>query len=349
MNASLAIAMCILLEDIMFIDRITIKCFAGKGGNGAIAWRREKYIPKGGPFGGNGGKGGSVILQADHNVYSLDWFHFKRLIRAKNGGAGGTNCKIGKNGEDLILKVPCGTLVKDTKTDEVLFDFVDNGQTFILCKGGRGGKGNHSFRSPTNQAPNIATPGVEGEEKEVELELKLIADIGLVGFPNAGKSTLLSRLTFARVKIAAYPFTTLQPNLGYLNLGEGKKILLADIPGIIEGAHKNRGLGFEFLRHIERTKALIYVVEASTYAEKSPIDDFNTLHNELKAYDPKLIKRPFVIALNKCDLEGAETSIEEFKSHFSKYKKNIHVISAEHGDGLKELKSAIDAMLLVDN
>lgn len=324
----------------MFIDRVTIQCIAGKGGNGTIAWRREKFIPKGGPSGGNGGKGGSVILEADHNVYSLDWFHYKRIISAKNGGAGGSNCRIGKNGEDVILKVPCGTLIKNPSTNEVLHDLTTHGERIIFCKGGRGGKGNYVFRSPTHQAPNIATPGADGEEKEVELELKLIADVGLVGFPNAGKSTLISQLTFARVKIGAYPFTTLHPNLGYL-YHEGRKILLADIPGIIEGAHQNKGLGFEFLRHIERTKALIFVLEAYAYEGKSAVTDFRALLSELEAYDPKLIDRPFLIALNKCDLEDAESTVAEFMESYPEYASRTHVISAERGDGCDVLKKAI--------
>jgi GTPase len=328
----------------MFIDRLKVECIAGKGGNGVVAWRREKYIPKGGPSGGNGGKGGSVILQADHNVFSLDWFTYKRIIRAESGGAGGSNCKQGKNGEDLILKIPCGTLLKDGQTGEVLHDFTKDGEQFLLCKGGKGGKGNFVFRSPTNQAPNIATMGVEGEGRAIELELKLIADIGFVGFPNAGKSSLLKRLADVGVKIAPYPFTTLQPNLGYLYYNDGVRVLLADIPGIIEGAHSNRGLGFEFLRHIERTKALIYVLDAAAIDGRNPLDDFKVLRDELKKYDPELLKRPSLILLNKCDMEDSELYIQEFKKKKPKGVQ-VRVISAERGDGCDDLKDEMRALL----
>lgn len=325
----------------MFIDRVTVRCIAGAGGNGAIAWRREKYIPKGGPAGGNGGKGGSIVLQADHNVYSLDWFTYKRILKASNGGRGEGACRQGKNGEDLIIKIPCGTLLKDAQTKEILFDFTQDGETFILCKGGKGGKGNHSFRSPTNRAPNIATPGKEGEEKEVELELKLIADVGFVGMPNAGKSTLIKKLANVSVKIAAYPFTTLQPNLGYLYFEGGTRLLLADIPGIIEGAHANRGLGFEFLRHIERTKALIFVLDAAAIDGRSPTSDFRVLRRELEVYDPVLLERPFLIVLNKCDLEDAALHMKEFHSEFPEYKALTYEVSAERGDGIEALKETL--------
>jgi GTPase len=325
----------------MFVDRITVLCKAGKGGNGVIAWRREKFIPKGGPAGGNGGKGGSIVLESDVNASSLDWFKNRRILKAKDGQAGGSNCKQGKNGPELVLKVPCGTLLKDSKTQEVIFDFTEPGQTFILCKGGKGGKGNWCFRSPTNQAPNICTPGQPGQEQEVELELKLIADVGFIGFPNAGKSTLISSLCNVEVRIAAYPFTTLQPNLGFISYKGGKRILVADIPGIIEGAHRNRGLGFEFLRHIERTKVLIFVLDAAGYDARSPLEDFEVLQKELSEYDPNLLKRPFLIALNKCDLEDSSLFIEEFKKKYSKHLPAIFCISALSGDGLKEVREEV--------
>ena len=330
----------------MFIDRVKVQCIAGKGGNGVVAWRKEKYIPKGGPAGGNGGKGASIYLQADHNVFALDWFAYKRIITAQNGASGGGGCRQGRNGEDLIIKIPCGTLVKDAHTQEVIYDFTTDGESFKLCQGGKGGKGNHVFRSPTNQAPNIATAGVEGEEKEVELELKLIADIGLIGFPNAGKSRLLKQLADVGVKIAAYPFTTLQPNLGYLYFADGSRSLLADIPGIIEGAHQNRGLGFEFLRHIERTKALIYVIDAAAIDGRSPLEDFKVLRAELEAYDPILLQRPFLIALNKCDVEESALYIEEFLKEIPQ-SFPVFVISAELGDGCEKLKATIKEMALV--
>ncbi len=325
----------------MFIDRVTVDCIAGKGGNGVIAWRREKYIPKGGPSGGNGGNGGSVILQADNNASSLEWFANSRICKAKSGGQGAGGCKQGKTGENLILKVPCGTLVKDAQSKEVLYDLTVHGEQVVLCKGGKGGKGNFVFRSSTNRAPNICTPGTEGEEKKVELELKLIADVGLVGYPNAGKSTLISTLANRNVEIAAYPFTTLHPNIGIMRYDNQERILIADIPGIIEGAHQNKGLGLEFLRHIERTKALLFVIDISGWEGRLPIDDFAVLSKELLAYDPSLLKRPFLIVLNKIDLEGAEAHAKDFIDAFEKYKDRIVTISAAGGEGCQELKEAI--------
>lgn len=325
----------------MFIDRIKIQCIAGKGGNGVIAWRREKYIPKGGPSGGNGGNGGSVILQADNNSSSLEWFANSRICKAKNGVQGAGGCKQGGNGENLVLKVPCGTLVKDAATGDLLYDLTTDGEKVVLCKGGKGGKGNFVFRSATNRAPNICTPGTPGEEKEVELELKLIADIGLVGFPNAGKSTLLSTIANRDVQIGAYPFTTLHPNIGVVRYPDKSRVLLADIPGIIAGASQNRGLGLEFLRHIERTKMLIFVIDVSGWEQRQPIDDFAVLQKELREYDPSLLKRPFFIVLNKIDLEGAQEHADEFIQAFPKYKDRIFTISAQGGLGLDALKEAI--------
>lgn len=254
-------------------------------------------------------------------------------------GAGG--CKQGKNGENLILKLPCGTLVKDAGTKEVLFDLTTHGQKATLCQGGKGGKGNYVFRSSTNRAPNICTPGTEGEVKGVELELKLIADVGLVGFPNAGKSTLISTLANRNVSIGAYPFTTLHPNIGQIRYDDIAPIFIADIPGIIEGAHQNKGLGLEFLRHIERTKMLIYVIDISGFEGRTGIEDFEILQKELKEYDPNLLMRPFLIALNKIDLEGSADHIEAFTTRFKRYKDKTFAISAESNLGCSELKSAI--------
>lgn len=333
----------------MFVDRVTLRLVAGKGGNGIVAWRREKYIPKGGPCGGNGGRGGSVILQADTQTYSLEWFRNRRILKAENGKAGGPNLQQGGGGEDLVLKVPCGTLVKDSKTGETLFDLTDDKQKFIICKGGRGGRGNDSFKTPTHQAPNFSTDGTEGEEAEVELELKLIADVGLVGFPNAGKSTLLSALAHVRVKIAPYPFTTLQPNLGYIQFEDYSRTCIADIPGIIEGAHRNKGLGFEFLRHIERTKLLIYVLDASGIDGRNPVDDYITLRNELTTYNPELAARPYLIALNKIDTEESVDHIAAFKKEFRKEKDHIFCISALNKDGLSNLKEHIYQLVRAEN
>jgi GTP-binding protein len=325
----------------MFVDRVILQCAAGKGGDGVIAWRREKYIPKGGPSGGNGGKGGSITLQADENVPSLEWFANRRIIKAQNGAQGAGGCKQGKNGQDLILKVPCGTLVRDAKTNKVLFDLTKNQETELLCRGGKGGKGNFSFRSSTNRAPNIATPGQEGESCEVELELKLIADVGLVGFPNAGKSTLISTLAKREVHIASYPFTTLQPNIGIIRAGEDIQIFIADIPGIIEGAHRNRGLGLEFLRHIERTRILLFVLDASGFEGRSPADDFTVLRRELELYDPKLLERPFFVVLNKCDMEGSSECCELFLQQFPNLSWCSFCISAAQGIGCQELQERL--------
>ncbi len=324
----------------MFVDSVTLSLSAGKGGNGVIAWRREKFIPKGGPTGGNGGRGGSVLVQADKNVVSLEDYRNKRILVAQNGAAGGSNRCQGKSGSDLVLKVPCGTLVKDKVSQEILFDLTEDGQQVRLCKGGVGGKGNDHFKSPTHQAPNYCTEGTPGESKEVEFELKLIADVGLIGMPNAGKSTLLSKLAMIPVKIGAYPFTTLAPNLGYVAFSDGSRRLFADIPGIIEDAHANKGLGIAFLRHIERTSLLVFVIDISGFEERSPLDDYEVLHQELKAYDPKILEKPYVIALNKADMEESSLYIEEFQKRFHDHAP-IYVISAKEGRDLSSLLEGI--------
>lgn len=327
----------------MFIDRVRVQCVAGKGGNGIVAWRREKYIPKGGPAGGNGGKGGSVIVRGDHNIYSLDWFSYKKSVRAPHGANGGSACRQGKCGEDLIIKLPLGTLVRDAGTNELLFDIKEDGEEYVLCQGGKGGKGNHVFRSSTNRSPNIATPGHDGQEREIEFELKLIADVGLVGFPNAGKSTLIHKLADVRVKIAPYPFTTLQPNLGYIDYDTGEKILIADIPGIIKGASQNRGLGYEFLRHIERTKVLVFVLDLASYNEGGPLSDFHILKEELSAYDTKLLEKPWVIVLNKSDVENTEEMVIACKEQLSHHP--LFVTSALEGKGCAALKQHLYKLL----
>lgn len=321
----------------MFIDRVIIQFEAGKGGNGVVAWRREKFIPKGGPSGGNGGGGGSIVLQADTQIPSLDWFRHRRSIKAENGADGGGNCRQGRTGQDLILKVPCGTLVKDAKTGEVLHDFTEDGEKWVLCHGGKGGRGNDSFKTPTNRAPNNCTAGKPGESAYVELELKLIADVGLVGFPNAGKSTLISTMAGLRVKIAAYPFTTLQPNLGFIELKNYKRIFIADIPGIIEGASLNRGLGLEFLRHVERTKLLIFILDASGIDGRNPSDDFRVLREEIGTYNPELLERPYLVVLNKIDTEESNENIRQFLTEYSFPPGTLFKISAAYGEGLQEL------------
>ena len=306
----------------MFTDQVRLYLKAGKGGNGVVAWRREKYIPKGGPCGGNGGLGGSVIIEADTQISSLDAYRNNRQLKAISGGQGGVNNRRGKDGASLVLKVPLGTLVKDSATKEILHDFTYDKERFSICSGGRGGLGNTRFKTPTDRAPNKCTPGKMGEERKVELELKLIADVGLVGFPNAGKSTLLTQLAPVKIKTAPYPFTTLHPNLGYY-IEDYKRILFADIPGIIDGAHENKGLGHEFLRHIERTKVLLFILDAT----EKPAEHLKILKQELKAYNPELLKKPMVVALNKVDL--LEEPLEDFKADVT--------ISALTGQGVGEL------------
>ncbi|CDZ80036.1 GTP-binding protein obg [Candidatus Rubidus massiliensis] len=332
----------------MFVDRVKIQLQAGRGGNGVVAWRREKYIPKGGPCGGNGGRGGSIILQADTQVYSLESFRNKSILKADNGQSGGSNNRQGKNGKDLILKLPCGTLVKDIHTGEILYDLTHDGEQIVLCQGGKGGRGNDSFKTPTNRAPNIFTEGKDGQAAEVEFELKLIADVGLIGFPNAGKSTIISDLASVKVKIAPYPFTTLQPNIGFIEFDDFKRIYIADIPGIIEGAHLNKGLGFEFLRHIERTKILVFVLDASGIDGRDPLSDFAILKEEVYKYNEELKNRPYLVVLNKIDVEDSLLFIEEFKKNVSLPKNRLLEVSALSGEGIDHLKSVIRQLVLND-
>lgn len=326
----------------MFIDNVSLLLSAGKGGDGIVAWRREKYIPKGGPAGGDGGTGGSIILKSDENVFSLENFRNQKFIRAENGKSGAANNSKGKNGKDLILSLPLGTIIKDKKSGEVLFDLYEKNQIITLCYGGKGGKGNSQFKSPTNQAPSKCTKGKEGQSIEVILELKLIADIGLVGFPNAGKSTLLSNLANINLKIAPYPFTTLTPNLGIIEFDDFSRLLIADIPGIIEGAHRNKGLGFSFLKHIERTSALVYIVDISGMDGRDPIDDFSILQKELKSYNEELVKKPFIVILNKIDSLEAKEMIGKFKKSYPQIPENLlFEISALEDKDFSSLKKGL--------
>ncbi len=325
----------------MFVDRVILDLVAGKGGNGVVAWRKEKYIPKGGPCGGCGGRGGAIILEADTDVFSLENFRNRRILKAENGNPGGASNRTGRSGKDLVLKVPCGTLVKNASTGELLYDFTKNGERWVICRGGRGGRGNESFKTPTNRAPNICTEGAEGESIQIELELKLIADVGLVGFPNAGKSTLISALADVEVKIAPYPFTTLRPNIGFIQREDYTRIFIADIPGIIEGAHSNRGLGLEFLRHIERTKLLLFVLDASGIDGRNPMDDYRVLRSELSSYNEEMLKRPYLIVLNKIDAEESAENCLVFCKQFADESALIFKISALTGEGLESLEEAI--------
>jgi GTP-binding protein len=332
----------------MFVDSVKITLRAGSGGNGVVAWRREKFIPKGGPVGGNGGNGGSILLKTDSHVLSLEGFRNRRIINAENGMPGGGNLQKGRNGVSLELIVPCGTLVKDAATGETLFDFTDENQEYLICKGGKGGKGNNCFKSPTNQAPNICTPGTEGEVSEIELELKLIADVGLIGIPNAGKSTLMTRITHVPVKIGAYPFTTLYPNLSYVQFADYSRVLVADIPGIIEDAHQNKGLGIAFLRHIERSSVLLFVIDVSGFEGRDPFSDFNVLRSELEAYHPEMLEKPFIVALNKIDQEGAEEHLKNFYQNYPFARETLFPISAMHGEGLEPLLDAMRKLAQVN-
>jgi GTPase len=332
----------------MFIDSVKVALRAGNGGNGAIAWRREKYIPKGGPAGGNGGNGGSILLKTDSHVLSLEGFRNRRQMNAQNGMPGEGGLRKGRNGDDLVLTVPCGTLVKDAQTGEILFDFTDENQQYLICKGGKGGKGNNCFKSPTNQAPNICTPGTEGEALEVELELKLIADVGLIGIPNAGKSTLMSRITHVPVKIGAYPFTTLYPNLSFVQFDDYSRVLVADIPGIIEDAHQNKGLGISFLRHIERSSVLLFVIDISGFEGRDPFEDFTILRHELQAYCPEMLAKPFIVALNKIDQEGADEHLKSFTEKYPFPKETLFPISAMQSVGLEPLLEVMRRLAQVD-
>jgi GTP-binding protein len=322
-----------------FVDQAKIFVKAGDGGSGCVSFRREKYVPRGGPDGGDGGDGGDVILIAHPQIHTLYDFHHQVHFRAENGRPGMGKKMKGRDGEDLLLKVPVGTVVKDAETGEILGDLVKPGERLIVAKGGKGGRGNAHFATPVRQAPRFAEPGTPGEERWLILELKLIADVGLVGFPNAGKSTLLSRLSSAKPKIADYPFTTLEPNLGVVRLPEGETFIVADIPGLIEGAHRGVGLGHEFLRHIERTRVLLYMLDISR--EKEVWQDFQVLQKELEHYNPSLLKKDFLIALNKIDLlapEKRKEKLEEIKESFPEdLRKRLIFLSAVTGEGIQEL------------
>jgi GTP-binding protein len=329
----------------MFVDTAKITVKAGKGGNGSVAFRREKYIPMGGPAGGDGGDGGSVIIIADEGLRTLMDFRYKRHYHAENGEDGRGKNQYGADGKDLYLKVPVGTLIKDVETGIVLADLKTRGQEYIAARGGRGGKGNVKFKSSIRRTPRFAQPGTKGEEREIVLELKLIADVGLVGFPNVGKSTILASVTSAKPKIANYHFTTLKPNLGVVSIGEGHSYVLADIPGLIEGASKGAGLGLDFLRHVERTRLLLHVLDASGQEGRDPVEDFYKINDELKQYSDKLNTKEQIIVLNKMDIPEAIDNAERIKKEFSD-KYEIITVSAATGQGLDFLKKRAYERLL---
>lgn len=331
----------------MFADRAKIFIKSGKGGDGHVSFRREKYVPDGGPDGGDGGNGGSIIFEVDEALNTLtDFRHIRKYVAQAGQDGGKRNCH-GKNGEDLILKVPAGTVIKDAESDLVIADMSGENKRQVLLRGGRGGKGNQHYATPTMQAPKYAQPGQPALELEVKLELKVIADVGLVGFPNVGKSTFLSRVTNAKPKIANYHFTTLQPNLGVVDLPDSKGFVIADIPGLIEGASEGIGLGHEFLRHIERTKVMIHIVDGASIEGRDPVADIITIRKELEAYNPELLNKPQVIAANKMDAVYGDTNeiIEALKDNFEPLGMKIFPISAVSGQGIKELLFHVNTLL----
>ena len=322
----------------MYLDRVKIFIKAGNGGNGKTSFHTEKYVEKGGPDGGDGGRGGSIIFVADRGIDSLIDFRFTKHFRAENGGNGGSSNKTGKNGQNLIIKVPRGTVIKDNETEQIIADLCEDGEQIVVLKGGEGGLGNARFKSSTRQRPSFSQTGQLCEEKEVLLELKTIADVGLIGFPNVGKSTILSMLTNAKPKIANYHFTTLAPNIGVCKFGS-KSFVLADIPGLIEGASEGVGLGHYFLRHIERTRVLLHVVDISGSEDRDPYEDFKIVNNELKKYGNTVENLPQIVVLNKIDLVDDEKKITSFKQKLSKLKTKYEVVevSAVSNSNLDEL------------
>ena len=319
-----------------FIDKAKITVKAGNGGNGAIAFHREKYVAAGGPDGGDGGRGGSIILQVDDHMSTLMDFRYKRKYAAGSGADGQGKRKFGKNGEDLVIRVPRGTLVREAETGEIMAD-MSGSEPFVLCRGGRGGWGNSHFATPTRQVPRFAKAGLPGESHDVILELKLLADVGLVGFPNVGKSTLLSVVSKAQPKIANYHFTTLFPNLGVVWVEDGVSFVLADIPGIIEGASEGAGLGHDFLRHVDRCRLLVHVVDVSGSEGRDPVADFDAINEELKRYSPDLAKRPQIVAANKTDILGDPALLEALRAHVEALGYPLVEISAAAHKGTREL------------
>lgn len=335
----------------MFADRAKIYIRSGKGGDGHVSFRRELYVPCGGPDGGDGGRGGNIIFEVDEGLNTLSDFRHIHKYTAQDGEPGGKRRCHGKDGGDLIIKVPEGTVLKDFESGKVIADMSGDNRREVILKGGRGGQGNMNFATPTMQAPKYAQPGQPSQELWVQMELKVIADVGLVGFPNVGKSTLLSRVSNARPKIANYHFTTLNPHLGVVDIDGGKGFVMADIPGLIEGASEGVGLGHDFLRHIERTRVLVHVVDSASTEGRDPIADIKAINKELEAYNPELIKRPQIIAANKIDAiyEDGESPIDKLKAEFEPQGIKVYPISAVSGQGVKELLYAVYELLKTVN
>jgi GTPase len=322
-----------------FIDEATIHVKAGDGGNGCVAFRREAHVPRGGPSGGDGGDGGTVVLVADPQLTTLLDYKYRRHYKAARGEDGRNKDQYGKGGDELVLRVPVGTVVHDADSGERLFDLDQAGARFVAARGGKGGQGNIHFATAWNRAPRVATSGTAGEERALKLELKLLADVGLLGFPNVGKSTFIARVSRARPKIADYPFTTLIPNLGVVDLGDERQMVVADIPGLIEGAAEGAGLGHRFLRHVERTRVLLHILDASALAgpDRDPITDFEVLNRELALYAPELAKRPQVVALNKLDVTEVRDQADELSRAFAERGVRLFSLSAVTGDGVREV------------
>jgi GTPase len=326
----------------VFVDRVEVFVKAGNGGRGMASFRREKYVPKGGPDGGDGGDGGSVVIRAAANADNLAPLVHQKHWKAESGGPGGTSQCHGKNGRDLVIDVPPGTIVRDRDRGHVLKDLTEIGQQVTVAKGGKGGRGNKYFATPTNRAPREYEPGGEGEDRWITLELKVIADVGLVGLPNAGKSTLLSRLSRARPEIADYPFTTKYPNLGIVSVGADRSFVMADLPGLIEGAHSGAGLGHEFLRHVERTRVLVHLVEPLPADGSDPVQNYRTIRRELELYSPALAKKPQVVAVSKVELTDSDAVRDRLASELGV---EVEAISAVTGRGLAKLMAKVAAKL----
>ncbi len=329
----------------MFIDEVRIQIKAGDGGNGCLAFRREKYVPRGGPSGGDGGNGGDVILVCNQHYNTLLHFRFNPEHKAERGRHGEGSMRTGREGKSVELPVPVGTVVYDDVSGAQLADFTKHGERVVVATGGRGGRGNIHFAKPWHQAPTEHEDGSPGEEKRLRLELKLLADAGLVGFPNAGKSTLISRLSAAKPKIADYPFTTLEPNLGVVNLDEGRTFVVADIPGLIEGAHEGAGLGIRFLRHIERTRLLVHLVDVSEYTDRQPSQDFRIVMKELESFSPELAAKPMIVVANKIDVAQDPKRVDNLRRMAKRRGLPFLTISAVTGKGVPELIRAMEALL----
>lgn len=326
----------------MFIDEVILEVKAGDGGNGCIAFRREKYIPMGGPFGGNGGRGANIVFQVDTGLHTLLDLRYNKIIKGQRGEHGMGKNQNGKSREDFIVKVPQGTVVTDLDTNLILADLKEKDALVVICEGGRGGRGNTAFKTQSNPAPNFAENGEPGEAKKIKVELKLLADVGLVGLPSVGKSTLISKVSKSKPKIAAYHFTTLTPNLGVCKDTIGRSFVMADLPGLIEGASKGEGLGDRFLKHIERTKVIAHVIDMSGVEGRDPYDDYQVIQKELEEFSPKLIQKPQIIIANKMDLEGAKENLEKFKS---KVHEEVFEVSAMNEEGLSPVLTRLADIL----